>query len=117
MNGLNIRKLREDRNISREQMVDYLGISLRTYQKIESNQREPTIAEINKIAEKLDVTPEELLFGEPKVIFEKCNKGFYSLGTMLFQSIEEVKQHYESLLSQKGALIKSLQDALDFLTK
>lgn len=54
-----ITKNRKINNISREQMSDLLGIVINTYKKIELNQREPTLSEICKISQRLNINPIE----------------------------------------------------------
>jgi len=53
--GLKIKKLREGKNISREQMADVLNLSVRTDGKIEVGERELHINEAIAMAKKLDV--------------------------------------------------------------
>lgn len=123
--GQKIRKLREDKNISREQMADYLALSLRTYGKIESGERFPTVKEVTKIAEKVGVAPEDLLYHQPVTTFEHChNHNFYNSGTIHYQSVEELQRYYERLLGterehhlhileEKNAIIAAQRNALD----
>lgn len=126
--GQKIRKLREDKNISREQMADYLALSLRTYGKIESGERFPTVEEATKIAEKVEVAPEDLLYHQPITTFEHChNNRFYNSGTIHCQSVEELQCYYERLLEterahhtrmleEKDAIIAAQRKALEALT-
>jgi len=55
--GLFIKKMRENRNISREQMADWLAMAVNTYKKIEYGERPPSLQEIKTISEKLDFDP------------------------------------------------------------
>ncbi|HHH55217.1 MAG TPA: XRE family transcriptional regulator, partial [Bacteroidetes bacterium] len=55
--GLQIKILREHKNISRGTMADLLNMSLNTYIKIESGDRIPNLKELEKISEKLEVDP------------------------------------------------------------
>ncbi|MCB9310582.1 MAG: helix-turn-helix transcriptional regulator [Lewinellaceae bacterium] len=59
--GMKMRVIRIKRNLTREALADILGISVRTYQKIENGQREPTISELKKISDCLSITLEELI--------------------------------------------------------
>lgn len=98
--GLKIKKLREEKNISREQMADVLGLSVRTYGKIEVGERDLHVNEAVAMAKKLDVEPEDLLYHEPKTIFEHCqNTNFYNQGTIQYQSLEELHCYYQQLLT------------------
>ena len=71
--GYNLRKLRELRGLSPEQMADKIGQSERTYIKNESGEREMTRSEMKAAAKALEV-PEELMMtlGE-KPIFNSFN--------------------------------------------
>ena len=103
--GFKIRKLREERNISREQMAELLQTSLRTYAKIETNENEPSLKQLRAIAKELEVDEQDLLYGNPRMVFENCtNQSFYNSGTIHFQSMEEMHNHYEALLAQKKTL-------------
>ena len=62
---MNLKELRIKRNISQNQAAEALGISLRTYQNYEYNQREPNIEMINKLADFYGVTTDYLLGREP----------------------------------------------------
>ena len=55
--GLKIKALREAKNITREQMIDLLPISINTYKKIEYGDKIPTLDELKMIAEILKVDP------------------------------------------------------------
>lgn len=55
--GTQIKILRENKNISREQMADWLSIGINTYKKIEYGIRIPALDELKIIVEKLDVNP------------------------------------------------------------
>lgn len=55
--GLKIKALREGKNISREQIVDKLPMSLNTYKKIEYGDKTPTLDELKLISDILKVDP------------------------------------------------------------
>ena len=48
---MNLKELRNMKNLSQSQAADALGISLRTYQNYEYGQREPNIEMIFKLAD------------------------------------------------------------------
>lgn len=47
--------------ITAQQMADYLNINLRSYRNYESGDREPSLAMLVQIAEKLEVSTDYLL--------------------------------------------------------
>ena len=61
MIGKRLNHLRKSRGITAQQMADYLQIGINAYRKYESNQRQPSLEGIVKIADKLQVTTDYLL--------------------------------------------------------
>mgnify|MGYP003598498696 CR=1 FL=1 len=56
--------LREQKNISREQMADALGVHVNTYKNIEYGKKIPNLEEIKVIAKILDVDPINFLYDD-----------------------------------------------------
>jgi len=69
--GENLKALLDKRNISQKEFSEMLGIYQATISRYISNEREPGIATLVKMADVLDVTVEELILGEIKPI-PKC---------------------------------------------
>ena len=67
--GENIKKLRELKSITREQMAANLGMSTSGYNKIERNETDLTISKIQKIAEILQVDIAQILNFDASQIF------------------------------------------------
>ena len=68
---MNLKELRNKKNLSQSQAADALGISLRAYQNYEYGQREPNIEMIFKLADFYGVTTDYLLgrdTGEPDTL-------------------------------------------------
>ena len=61
MLGETLNKTRKSQGITAQQMADYLNISLRSYRYFESNDRQPSLQTLVKIADKLNVTTDYLL--------------------------------------------------------
>lgn len=59
--GKRLNKIRKQRGRTAQQMADMLGIGLRSYRAYESDDREPSFANLVKIAESLDVSTDYLL--------------------------------------------------------
>ncbi len=59
--GQNIRRLREDKGWSQEQLADETGLHRTYISGIERGVRNPTVRIIAKVAEMLQVEPRELL--------------------------------------------------------
>jgi transcriptional regulator with XRE-family HTH domain len=56
----NVRRVREDRGLSREGLADKAGVSMRTLERIELGQTIPRRATIKVLADALGVAPEDL---------------------------------------------------------
>jgi transcriptional regulator with XRE-family HTH domain len=56
----NVRRVREDRGLSREGLADKAGVSMRTLERIELGQTVPRRATIKVLADALGVAPEDL---------------------------------------------------------
>lgn len=74
-------------------MADLIHKDVRTYSRIETNERQPTIKEIEIISTRLNIEPEELLWKEPRITFESCNnnQNLCNYGTIHFNT-QEVSQ-------------------------
>ena len=56
-----LNETRKAQGITAQQMADHLNISLRSYRYFESNDRQPALQILVKIADKLNVTTDYLL--------------------------------------------------------
>lgn len=61
MIGEVLNKTRKSQGITAQQMADYLDMGLHSYRKYESNDRQPSLKTLVKIADKLNVTTDYLL--------------------------------------------------------
>jgi len=61
MIGETLNLTRKSKGITAQQMADCLGINLRSYRAYESNDRQPSLQMLIKIAEKLNVTTDYIL--------------------------------------------------------
>lgn len=91
--GDKIRLARENKGRSREYLAQLLELDVRTVGKIENNERDLGLREASKIAKALDLTPQELIFGEPRLVFENCHQNgemgmLYNAGTLHHSGIE-----------------------------
>ena len=67
MNG-NIRRLRELRALSQRELATQAKLSVTTVNRIEVGLRKPMPKTVRKLAAALQVTPEELLSEQPKLM-------------------------------------------------
>ena len=61
MMGKRLGRVRKERGYTQQNMAEYLSITLRSYQKYESNTAYPTLDKLVKIADLLDVSTDYLL--------------------------------------------------------
>jgi transcriptional regulator with XRE-family HTH domain len=64
----NVRRLRELRALSQRELAARAKLSITTVNRIETGQRRPIPKTVRKLAEALEVTPEELLAKQPKLM-------------------------------------------------
>lgn len=110
--GQNIRKIREFRNLTQEYLATQLGISTRSYGKIESGETDLTLSRLSKIAELLEVRTEQLLALNEKTVFNTfqhqegqwfvVNNGIFS----------QEKEHIESILAVVKKEINNLHSEI-----
>lgn len=67
MPGTLIKKIREQKKITQEEVARQMGISQNAYSKIENNITQLTINHVKQISTALDVSPLELLRGDFEV--------------------------------------------------
>jgi len=64
----NLRRLRELRALSQRELAARAKLSVTTVNRIETGQRKPMPKTVRKLAEALEVTPEELLAEQPRLM-------------------------------------------------
>jgi transcriptional regulator with XRE-family HTH domain len=116
----NIKKLRELKGYTQEQMADKLnGVKLRTYQDIENSRtRDISFTELEQIAKVLEITTSQLVGFNEKLIFNHCKaesqSTFYNCGNFTIHSAEKL---YEKLVLEKDKRIESLEKQVENLFK
>lgn len=105
----NIKKFRELKNISRQQMADDLDLSLSGYAKLERGEIDVTLSRINQIAELLKVDASQLLNFDTSQIFNlnhnnlvqgvgtKANTVHYHTDEYLVKYVKVLEQEIERL--------------------
>lgn len=69
----NLKKLRQQRNWTQQQMADVLFVTRQAVSNWETGKNMPDLATLQIIAEKLDVSTDEILYGKNQ-IYEKVKK-------------------------------------------
>lgn len=101
--GYNLRKIREMRGLSPQQMAEKIGKSDRTYLKTESGERDPTRTEMKEIAKALDIPEEIMMSLDKQNIFNSFNNNqegdnnHYSSNSGLEQQLSRIESRIEFL--------------------
>jgi transcriptional regulator with XRE-family HTH domain len=109
--GDNIKKFRELKNITREQMAADLKLSLSGYSKIERGEIDLTISRIQQIAQILEVDLSQILNFDATQIFNISNNqnvsGVGKAETMNFHP-DDYKEKYIKVLEAENARLKKI---------
>lgn len=109
--GDNIKKFRELKNITREQMAADLNMSLSNYSKIERGEIDLTISRVQEISNIIGIDVSQILNFDATQIFNVSNNGtVQGLGAraenMHFHG-DDYKEKYIKMLEQENERLKS----------
>lgn len=107
----NIRKIREWKGLSQQNMADSLDVSQKHYSRIETGNVDISISKLLAICEVLDIKP-QLLFGldESKIFNSYTNN--QQGGTFVAYNateVEQIQKLYERMLAEKEKMIVFLE--------
>lgn len=110
--GENIKKFRELKNITRDEIADALGITVGAYGKIERNETDITITRLFKIAELLQVDLAQILNFDVSQIFNFNNPNFVQGAGAKAENMhfhgDEYKEKYIKVLENDVARLKKI---------
>ena len=125
-----IRQLREQYQLSQENMADKLGMSVTGYGKIERGEVRSNLSRLEQISEVFDMDICELLsFGEnDKVYFNNTvsdsnhsNNFLFAVGNdnleKVIQQLQLMLNYKDELLAQKDKIINGLEREVELLRK
>lgn len=114
-----IRKIRGQKGFSQEYMASQLGVSQRTYGRLEAGKSKISIENLRKISEVLDVDPYKLIGFEYQETFinhenevGKIQNINHAINTNLHTLLKEIKTLYEKLIDEKNARIRMLEEKI-----
>ncbi|MCT2409049.1 helix-turn-helix domain-containing protein [Chryseobacterium antibioticum] len=116
--GKRIRKYREEKGISQEELAEKLHISRSTYQRIENGETNSWVNHIENICTSLDVNMEDIL--KPEEGYVQVNNNTDSSNSSndnasgIIQSQTINYNTPEKLIEQYEERIKELKDQLDY---
>ncbi len=110
--GHKLKKLRELKNLTQEYVANQLEITQSNYSRIENNEIELSLNKLEKIADVLEMKPEEILAFDEKYIFNLMhNENAYSGVTINNYYNQELKTLNEKI-AKLEALVKLLESKL-----
>ena len=71
--GLRIRQIRKERNLSQEELAELSDVSARFISMIETGRKNPSLKVLCEIAGGLEISLDEIVFGEAKPIRSRTN--------------------------------------------
>ncbi len=116
--GNKIRRLRENKGFSQEDMAEKLQISRSAYSRIENGETNSWVNHLNKLCENLDVKPEELLLNSDSLF--QTNNDSSAVQTSTHQDThitinhlsEKVIELYEERIDELKERVKQLEEEL-----
>jgi len=108
--GENIRKIRDLKGFSQEYLANKLGVSQTAIHNMEGNETKITIERLQKIADILEVTPEQIVeFSDAKVFnanFTDSSSNTGNVYAFINENFKKERQLYERLLAEKDRIIE-----------
>ena len=78
--GKNIQKFRKAKNITQEELAEELNVTRQAVSNWETDKTQPDVDTLTQLSEALDVTVEELIYGEQKAKLETVTRTVTSDG-------------------------------------
>lgn len=105
--GNKLKKLRQSKSMSQEQLADFLTISQSAYARMERGEGSSWASHANKICDFFKITPEELVKaegGENKEEITNLNEVF-----IINQLSDKIIEQYEARIKELKKIIKDLK--------
>lgn len=114
--GKNIKRLREEQNLTQAELVRKAGVGKATINEIENGKRQSLNSNtINKISNALNVSAEELFMEDGKT--EYCVTDIKEAFNLILSSDELTLNNKELTNIEKNLIEETLNDVLDFIIK
>ncbi len=113
-----IKRLREQSNLTQQEMADKLNMHLKTWQKVENGVTKLDIERLQLIADVLETTIEDLINVDDNVYINaiKDNEvGFNNSSVTINHKSEEEKNLYERLIAEKDKIIADKDKEIAYL--
>lgn len=115
--GLKIKKIRELKSYTQEYMAEQLEVSQSTYARFEKEDADLSISKLKKIALLLNITVEELINFDEKIIFNNYAVNSTQVGKISHytQYPYELIELYKDKITLYKDKVKLLEDKILFL--
>lgn len=113
-----IKRLREQNDLTQQEMADKLNMHLKTWQKVENGITKLDIERLQLIADVLETTIEDLINVDDSVYINAIKDndvGFNNSSVTINHKSEEEKNLYERLIAEKVKIIADKDDEIAFL--
>ena len=117
----NIRNVRKSRKFTQEEMADRMGMSLTAYRDLEKGETSIVNSNLQKVADLLETTSEELVLGYRPVqmegpgvedVREEYSEKLEALAKRI-HDLEKLVNSLEETISTKNEIISMLKKSLD----
>lgn len=115
--GLNIKKHRQSKNISRKELADKLGCSVHTIEKYEQGQRTPNINILCNISDILDIKLTDILDKEEKEHIQKIGNEFNSKINNFIKDINPIILSDDKFVCEEEKFKHLEKDQIEFYYK
>ena len=113
MSGLKIKRYREEKHYSQEELASLLGVTRRTISRWEQNNSKPNADELSKIAKFIGVTEEELLsddmYNSSSNVLDRISDGVDNLVSGQETINESIVSNRDEYGKKQDELINALQ--------
>ncbi|WP_281231708.1 helix-turn-helix domain-containing protein [Flavobacterium gelatinilyticum] len=107
--GNNLKKMRKAKNMTQEEVADFLKISQSAYARMEQGQSTSWTIHFNKICKVFEVTPEELVRKEiGNEAYEKLMGKVRLTDIEMMSAYRKIIKHYELQIEDLKTIIKHL---------
>jgi transcriptional regulator with XRE-family HTH domain len=116
--GQRIKKIREEKKITQEQLAERLNMSQQSYSSLERGETSINLRKLIEIAEQLDTPPENLIQQEAKNIFKNCTQSGLSVHNPTFHNFPpELTTLYETQIASLKQTIEYQNKLIEQLQK
>lgn len=107
-----IRRKRQERGLSQDDMADRLGISASTYSKLERGKTRIDTDRLKQIAEVLEMDAVDFLGNDTIVVTHNNAAGYSNNGVVIYPSASEMYERMISRLDEEIAAVKNENSVL-----